>query len=178
MDYYAELDKRISLIKDMPVHDFTWTVVHRIPESIWKMPSSFRHHLPDERGEWGNAIHSLRVTDLSLVIADSLLVVGMQKDCLISAALLHDIGKRGLHGDASIIQTSRHPYLVREIIKSLGGIPGDWEAVLYPIECHMGKWSANNLPDFLSTKKADNSMILHLADCIVARWAEVIGTGG
>lgn len=175
MDYYAELDKRINLIQSMKLGAFTHRVVYGIPESIWKMPSSFRHHLPDERGEWGNAIHSLRVTDLCLVIADSLLIVNLQRDYLISAALLHDIGKRGLHGDTKMIQTAQHTILVRQMVETLGYNPEDWEEVLRPIEDHMGKWSRGQLPEFLKTKITDNSMVLHLADCIVARWTEVIG---
>jgi len=174
MDYLGELDKRAALIQDWELREFTCRVIHSIPESIWKMPSSFYHHLPDERCAWGNALHSLRVVDVCLILAECLLVVGIQRDSLISAALLHDIGKRGLRGDTKIIQTSQHPTLVREIVRNLGIAPEDWDTVFLPIKDHMGKWSKGELPEFLSTKVVDNSMILHLADCIVARWAEVV----
>lgn len=182
MNYLEELRKRANLIRSSRLNEFTLRMIDGIPQTIWSMPSSWKHHLLDERGEWGNAIHSIRVTDVSLIEADSLLMVNEPKDALISASLLHDIGKRGLNGDSKIIQTTDHPFLVRKLVESLGYNSTPYDDVLIPIESHMGKWTKGGpLPDFLRLKKlgessirvADVSMILHLADCIVARWEEV-----
>jgi len=170
-----ELDKRAKLIKDKELQGKVLRVIYGIPENIWKAPSAFYagHHLDDERQYWGNALHSIRVHDTCLIIASSLLVVGWQLDCLKASALLHDIGKRGPKGDTIKIMTSTHPYIVADIVKEYCNLELPKE-VLQPIEDHMGKWSRQELPDFLETKKADNSMILHLADCIESRLLEVL----
>ena len=169
-----ELDKRVELISDPDIKTFTLKAIHGIPENIWKQPSSWNHHLPDEREEWGNALHSLRVTDVCLMLADSLLIVGISRDYLLSAALLHDIGKRGLKGDTVKVQTRSHPFIVESMLTELNIRVENSNLIFEVIRDHMGRWTYGTAPDFLKTRLVNNSMVLHLADCIVARWAEIV----
>ena len=175
VDYYRELDKRVSLIQRLYLQKFVKEVVHKIPERMWSAPSSFYHHLDDERIEWGNALHTLRVVDTCLIFVDSLLIVDLQRDLLIAAAILHDIGKRGLKGDTFRIMTALHPFIVRDIVRDLDlpNPPQEIMLVFEIIEDHMGKWTTRSLPRFLGDKTFSPSAVLHLADCIVARWPEV-----
>lgn len=186
MNYLQELLNRANRIQSPRLKDFTQRVIQELPESVWKLPSSFYHHLPDERGEWGNAIHSIRVHDTAMILADSLLIHGESLDSLKSSSLLHDVGKHGPEGNLKIIQTSKHPFEVRDMVARLGFDPEVYQDVLIPIEGHMGRWTKNNLnwlPDFLTLKKiegesvkvVDNSMLLHLADCIAARIGDIGG---
>jgi hypothetical protein len=186
MDYFQELLKRAISINTPRLKEFTLRVIKELPESVWKLPSSFYHHLPDERGEWGNAIHSIRVCDTAMILADSLLVYGESLDSLKSATLLHDVGKHGPNGNLKIIQTSYHPFEVAGMIEVLGFDPKDYQDVLLPIEGHMGRWTKHVptwLPDFLKLQKigdtsfrvVDNTMLLHLADCIAARMGDIGG---
>ena len=164
-----KLDERVQQIVDLDIRDFTSKVVHGIPVAAWKLPSGKYHHYIDERGIWGVAIHSLRVDSVSTILADCYNLPQTSKDLLRSAALLHDIGKHGEKCELVYIPKD-HPYLVRKMIKALHLTSTYLPEILKIVEAHMGKWSI--IPVDIESNKL--IAMLHLADCLEARWPEEV----
>lgn len=139
-----------------------------------KLPASRSHHLPDEREEFGNTLHTLRVASLCKLIADAVSVEdgsALNTDILKSAACLHDVCRHGLLG---LSEESRpaHPYLVRELAREFNLTCDYFDDIMAVIESHMGRWGEKPV-----AFEIDTALALHLADCIVARWAEVMPDG-
>lgn len=178
-----DMDKLISCISSKSIRDFTKEMVHSA-SLAWQRPASLHHHLQDERGAFGNLLHGVRVASLCKIVAESVDVVfGLRDyayhlepnagDVLLSASILHDIDRYGLFGMADV-SVPNHPQLVREHASAHNLTCEHFELIMAVVEGHMGKWSQPT-PVSLSI---DACTALHLADLIVARWAEVMPSGG
>lgn len=183
-DHYklsADLDTLIMEIEDVSVRNFTTGMVNSV-SLTWQTPASRKHHLRDEREAFGNLLHSVRVASLCKLISSAVFVDlgsdslaaqvrGCVDDILLSAAILHDMCRHGLfsQSDASMPD---HPKLVRRHAVMCGLTCEHFNDIMSVIESHMGKWS-----DPPVTLSIDAHTALHLADCIVARWAEVMPSG-
>ena len=167
----TDLIKRQDRIQRTDIKEFTLEVIKRTPERAWKAPSSRDHHSLEERGEWGNLIHSIRVVDTAWILADIFALGSLDRDVLHSAASLHDIGKRGVDGKGIRI-VSNHPQLVRVMVENMDLTCEYKEQILFTIEKHMGRWGRQ--PTVFYGKVVDIAMLLHIADCIEARWTEVV----
>lgn len=171
---FAQLFSLTQAIKDDSIRAFTLAMIERAPSAVWERPASTRHHLLDEREKFGNLLHSVRVASLCRVIADAVEVFAdsdnsnIGADVLLSAAILHDMCRHGLFG---LSESSRpdHPRLVRILADQCDLSCGHMDEIMEAVESHMGRWSTNPVVFEISA-----SLALHLADCIVARWAEVI----
>jgi len=161
----GELRGEIDLIAALELRDCVHKAVHAIGVRAWQMPSSVYHHLPDERVEWGNLVHTLRVVRVCAVLSDILLLVQRERDILRSAAVLHDICKYGIDADAERILTI-HPLLVRQFLDREGIVCDP--LVLTCIESHMGRWGSERC-DWMASRQITLPFLLHIADCIVAR---------
>lgn len=139
-----------------------------------KLPASQNHHLPDEREEYGNMLHTVRVASLCELIADAVSIeVGDvdDVDILKSAAILHDACRYGLFGLSGKTRPD-HPRLVRVFAENYDLTCDNFSDIMDVIETHMGRWGQKPAAFEISA-----ALALHLADCIVARWAEVIPGG-
>jgi 23S rRNA maturation-related 3'-5' exoribonuclease YhaM len=166
-----KINEEVEKIQDNGARFFTKSIIQVVPERAWRLPSARDHHLSDERGEWGNAIHTLRVSRICDVFADILNLEQFQRDELKSAALLHDVAKHGPDATAPFIY-KQHPQLVRALIDRTGvGHHGIIESC---IEQHMGRWG--EVPcDWEREKRISLAFLLHAADCIEARIPTIIG---
>lgn len=156
-------------IKDESIRSFTLQVIKKSPTDSWKLPSSRDHHMKDECGEWGNAIHTLRVIKICDTLADILNLPISDRDILKAAAILHDSCKHGINAEAVFIY-KEHPQLVQGLIEKL-----ELEAPSFVMECinqHMGRWGRVNC-DWKSGQ-ITLPFLLHAADCIEARTEDII----
>lgn len=176
-DYHKlwnDLSQLVDQIKNESIKRFTIDMVHSASD-VWQRPASHSHHLLDERETHGNLLHTVRVASLCKLICEAVEVQSDtgydNEDILLSAAILHDMCRYGLFGSS---ETSRpdHPKLVRLFAEEKGLSCDHFDEVMEAVESHMGQWSEN--PVILVI---DPSTALHLADCIVARWAEVMPSG-
>jgi len=155
------------------IREWVSHILYSAPEAFSFQKASREHHLPDEREDHGNLLHTIRVAKTVTVICDILNITGVQRDKQIAAAVIHDLRRYGLNDecDSSI---SVHPQLVRLYLLDAGivykGANRYDDDILVIVEQHMGKWGTP--PIHLELGSA--SMILHLADCIEARLPEVL----
>lgn len=171
-----DLDKIADMIRNDSVRHFTKEMVFKSYANM-KLPASTRHHLLDEREEFGNLLHSVRVASLCVMISDAAEIdTGYSnpggRDVLLSAAILHDVCRHGLFGMA---ESSRpdHPRLVRVFADQWRLSCDYFDEIMRTIETHMGRWSQQPVAFSI-----DAGLALHLADLIIARWAEVMPPGG
>ena len=164
----------IEEINDKPIRDFTRRMVDSVT-CTWECPSSSAHHLPDEREDYGNLLHTIRVASICKLMSEAVMInihnCMNSDDILLSAAIIHDICKHGLYG-LEEKPSPDHPMLVRELAESKGLTCYRFNEIMEVVESHMGKWSENSIYLVI-----DASTALHLADCIVARWADIMPSG-
>jgi 23S rRNA maturation-related 3'-5' exoribonuclease YhaM len=157
----------INKIQDTQIKVFTLEVFKLIPEASWRMNSSRDHHLKDERGEWGNALHTLRVVSICDKLCDLLNYIQLHKDILKSAAILHDSCKHGINAEVPFIY-KEHPQLVKEVINKTTTFCPYRQMIIDIIGRHMGRWG--NVPyDWSDNRNITLSFLLHTADCIEAK---------
>jgi len=162
----AELFLLMSNITDPLLNTFTMVALQEAPSHFWHKPSSAGvHHPPDEHGDGGLALHSLRVARICRVLGES--VRGrLNTDVLLSAGILHDIGRYGL-GDEPVRYTlPEHPDIGAAYLRELGSDMSELvEEVARAVETHSGRWG-RILP------RDEVEWLVHYADCIAANYAE------
>ncbi len=167
----SELNARSRLIINPSIFGFVRKMLDLAPAAFYQRPASTRHHALDERKEGGNLLHTIRVVDMVLIIADVCVVRKREVDVLIASAVLHDMFRHGIDGKEEH-SCDDHPSLVREVAEAHSLTCDDYETILAGVENHMGRWRQGpNLPR-LTTPRLTLSNILHLADSIDARWLE------
>lgn len=164
----VELYSQIELISNPSIRNFVQDLVGLGRSSFFTRPASRNHHLPDERGESGNLLHSIRVIKIVLVIADACSVTEDVKNILVAAATLHDLRRYGPK-DEFDYSCENHPLLVRKMAEEHSLSCDYYELIMRIVENHMGKWGK---PPFAPNVGLDE--VLHLADCIEAHLPEVI----
>jgi hypothetical protein len=124
------------MIKDDDIKRFVLDTFEAMSSYNLSKPASRNHHPPDEREEWGGAVHLARVGRMVKIIADGLQLPDHTKDVLLSAALLHDSCRRGVDGAADYTLDS-HPLLVRVFCENMNIVCPD-KQIFDIIETHMG----------------------------------------
>lgn len=131
----------LANIVDPELRNFTQSTLDALSISIWQSRASKNHHLPDERGEWGNWLHTMRVTTNCQYLCEAFNITGMRRDELLCAAILHDCRRYGENDDMDYT-VNNHPALVRKFARQFyPDITDKMDDVFTIIEYHMGKWS-------------------------------------
>ena len=162
----VELNNRIRLISNVSIFNFVRKMLDVVPPAFYERPASTDHHALDERGECGGLLHTIRVIDLVLVMANSCNMNQIRKDILVAGASLHDSCRHGLDGKSEH-SVEDHPLLVRKLAEEHNLYCDCYDSIMGVIESHIGRWGK---PPF--TPYVDLETILHLADCINAHWLE------
>jgi len=151
-----ELHSIVHMIENDDIRNFTFSLLDKVSPLNWKKKASRHHHPEDERGKFGNLIHTIRVARAVVVLSEVTPLSAWDSDILKSAAVLHDCCRYGIDGEAEF-SVPEHPFLVRELAKKheLGALPQVFEV----IEAHMGRWGAPRFTPILELRTA-----LHLAD--------------
>ena len=178
MGQLTALINRANQIQDDEIRAVVIQAIYTVPTVTWSNRASHRHHLPDERREWGSRLHTCRVFDAAIFIAEIEGVDGIQLDIIKAGTMLHDIKKFGAHAEYSYTRDD-HPFLVRELVDSIDTNFKWKEEILLCVESHMGQWTKKDDEPapvhFNDELNGPMARIVHTADCLVARFAEVMG---
>lgn len=152
----------IDAIYDEELRDGTIrTFLDGCPPYFWEKPSSSsgKYHSPDERGEYGNWLHTKRVFARYVTLSSSLYeageISGYEREAGKSAALIHDMMKYGWLSSNNQHTVNDHDIIAAAVAKEIGDLPA---AVYKPIERHMGSWGEGPTPS------SQHEWLLHLAD--------------
>lgn len=174
-DLFSTLSETVNLIENDSIREFTKAMIDKAPAIVWERAASTRYHLLDERGDYGNLLHTIRVVSLCKVIMDAVEVApgntSLGRDVLLSAALLHDICRHGLFG-LDVSTRTDHPDLVLMHARQYGLTCDCFDDIMSTIGVHMGKWSPRPVSFTI-----DADLALHLADYIATHWTEVMNHG-
>lgn len=173
IDGESELRHRLPeiwLIDDDEIRGKTITTfLTACPDYFWELPttSTGKYHPRDERGEYGNWLHTKRVfmqyQSLARVDVEMGLLTEYEYDCGKSAALLHDMMKYGWPSHGNQHTQDDHDVIAADVAKHIGDLPSD---VYLPIHAHMAKWGEGKEPE------TRNEWLLHRADKAVSpEWA-------
>lgn len=148
------------------------TFLYGCPDYFWERPSSSsgKYHSIDERGEYGNWLHTKRVFAEFCNLAESWVKLGVITEQQVeegkAAALIHDMMKYGWPSEQNEHTIQNHDLVAAEVARDIGGLP---EEVCEIIERHMGPWGKGPDPE------DGIALLLHTADKSAARASNDIG---
>lgn len=142
----------IGDIKDADLKAFATELIANADDYFFVVPasSSGKYHPPFDLGDGGLVRHTRLVAYMARSLAESYCFSDYDTDCLIVAALAHDIKKQG-NGDTGHTVWD-HPILAMHYIQEIYGkmnfnVPADTiEKISNAVSSHMGKWG--NEPRF------------------------------
>lgn len=163
----------IDAIYDEELRDATMrTFMYGCPKYFIERPSSStgKYHSPDERGKYGNLLHTKRVFAEYANIAESWVELGVitpeQKEQGKAAALVHDMMKYGWPSEQNEHTVNDHDLIAAAVAEHIGGMP---DPVVRLIEVHMGPWGEGPNPE------APAERLLHTADKSASRQYNDVG---
>lgn len=148
------------------------TFMNGCPDYFWEQPSSSsgKYHSPDERGKYGNWLHTKRVFAEYANISESWVELGVitpyEKEEGKSAALIHDMMKYGWPSEQNDHTVNNHDLIAADVAEHIGEMP---DSVVRLIEVHMGPWGDGPNPETPAER------IFHTADKSAARASNDIG---
>ena len=152
----------IDAIYDEEIREATLrTFMKGCPDYFLTKPTSStgKYHSPDERGKYGNLIHTKRVFAAYANMSESYLevheITERQREAGKAAALLHDMMKYGWTSEGREHTTNEHDVIGAEVARHIGGCSNE---VYRLIHGHMGPWGEGPTPS------SENEWLLHLAD--------------
>ena len=142
----------IGDIKDADLKAFATELIANADDYFFVVPasSSGKYHPPFDLGDGGLVRHTRLVAYMARSLAESYCFSDYDTDCLIVAALAHDIKKQG-NGDTGHTVWD-HPILAMHYVQEIYGktnfnVPADTiEKICNAVSSHMGKWG--NEPRF------------------------------
>lgn len=142
----------IGDIKDADLKAFATELIANADDYFFVVPasSSGKYHPPFDLGDGGLVRHTRLVAYMARSLAESYCFSDYDTDCLIVAALAHDIKKQG-NGDTGHTVWD-HPILAMHYVQEIYGktnfnVPADTiEKISNAVSSHMGKWG--NEPRF------------------------------
>lgn len=176
LDDEGELHRRLPEIWDIDDDEIRQKTIdcflRACPDYFWERPttSTGKYHPEDERGEYGNWLHTKRVYIQYSNLAESDVELGVlsewERDCGKSAALIHDMMKYGWPSDGNEHTVSDHDIIAAEVAREIGDLPNE---VYLMCHAHMGPWGDGKTPEGV------NELLLHRADKAVSPDWSTIG---
>jgi len=163
----------IDAIYDEKIRDSVIrTYLKGCPDYFWKRPSSStgKYHSVDERGKYGNVIHTKRAFAEYCNIAESWVELGIikpiQKEEGKAAALIHDMMKYGWPSEQNDHTVNNHDLIAADVAENIGKVNPE---IVRLIKAHMGPWGEGPNPN------SKNQLLLHTADKSAARKENDVG---
>jgi len=171
-----ELLRRLPEIDEIYVDDVRDSVVRTYmdgcPDYFWERASSSsgKYHSVDERGKYGNWIHTKRVFAEYCNISESWvkleIITPEQKEEGKAATLIHDMMKYGWPSDQNNHTVRDHDLVAASVALHIGDARED---VVKQIATHMGPWGEGPNPE------TSQQILLHTADKSAAREKNDVG---
>lgn len=165
------LDNEVSQIEHIGIRRLVLQCLENAPSYFWEVPSSStgKYHPKDEFCAGGLVLHTKRTFYVSEELCRALSIKGVERDCVLAAAIMHDLCKQGFPKDEGYTvdghgylwsQLLRMSYTKQEIL-SMPFIQTISRLILY----HMGQYDLPYILDW-DDKLAT---IVHLSDYIASR---------
>lgn len=152
----------IDAIYDDEIRECTIrTFMKGCPDYFLTKPTSStgKYHSPDERGKYGNLIHTKRVFATYCNMSESYLegheITERQREAGKAAALIHDMMKYGWPSEGNEHTVNNHDVIAAEVARHIGDCPNE---IYLLIHGHMGPWGEGMLPE------NDRQWLFHFAD--------------
>lgn len=152
MKHYTQLLDEVNKIQDPGVRNFTVEAIQTVSHDNWSKRASSNHHPEDERGEYGNSIHTLRVIKLVRWLCEVCKKPQFDTDCCVSAAALHDVCRYGKFGLSNYTDPN-HPEIAVAFLKKIK--PETQQAIILDaVRHHMSQWGPSGYVPDISARDA------------------------
>lgn len=174
----------ITVERKYLVRDVIENCLLEVPDYFFTVPASTsNHHPPDERGKGGNVLHTKRVFSICNMLAKLATFQNggedLERDILLSAALLHDTLQYGIPPISEQKTDPYHPFYPYFYYNSKFRHPGEEDVIgqvkknirndiLLVVSLHMGRWTPF-VPFSYTDRQIRLGKILHKADYIASR---------
>lgn len=171
MNEQEQLYAEVELIKDEQLKVFTMAGLAITPNAFWHLPASKtgKYHPEQSLGEAGLVRHVLATIYFAKELYTCYNCTKHEKDIILSACILHDIGK-AMYEPHDIVAATALRYMYK----------GDYQpvfAAIYAVRWHNGKWSTG-ATDCERSERGEvafpdsftrTSQVVHIADYISSR---------
>lgn len=163
-------EKELELINDSEIRDFVEACLDHAPEYAFTIPatSSGKFHPDDEKGEGGSYLHLRKAGRVADDLCRNFNVTGYDRDCIIAAAIMHDLCKNGYPDDSGHTVAGHGSlwiHIVEEFVPKSDILKIDYIVKIGQlIGEHMGRW---DIPYHIATDTC--SLIVQIADYVVSR---------
>jgi hypothetical protein len=167
------LEGELKRLTDMRFRDYSLACIEEFPKYFWTAPASGtgKFHPEDENTEGGLVTHTRRVIRMCehLSVLHSLNYI--EKDVLLTAALLHDSYAKGLNSHSKNTSTDPyHPLYVPQKFPYMGFSDKyieekEYDEIMLAVVSHSGRYSVTK--SLNSDKKIPK--ILQVADYLASR---------
>ena len=158
---HKDLERFLGWIRPGELKEKVGEILEEVPLSNWAKKASKNHHPPDERGDWGNLIHTIRVLKVARFLSQHF---GKSEDKAIATSLLHDARRYGPDAEAEWT-LKNHADMAADLAREHGLD----EEIVEALKFHMSKWGTEYYCPELSLKDT-----IILADMIASQpWIEV-----
>jgi len=167
---HTTLNKEVSLIENGKIRTFVAQCLEKAPDYFWTCPSSStgKYHPADENTMGGTILHTKRVTRIAADLCFSMGVTSVEKDCVIAAAIMHDMCKLGYPEEGRWTAPGHGALWINvanKVIKSNVIIDSPTiQTIGRLIACHMGRF---DIPYVMADNKLDT--ILQVSDYVASR---------
>ena len=163
-------EEELKLIVDKDIQNFTRKCLGLAPAYFWEMPASMtgRHHPKDELVKGGQVLHVRKMVKVAEDLCLMYAVTPYERDCVLSAAIMHDLCKCG-YPDQMPHTLSGHGPLWIKVGEQVATQKQFMETpylhlIAKLISCHMGRF---DIPFLNSDDQLIN--IIQISDYLVSR---------
>lgn len=174
-------DTELQMIQNGQIRDFTLRVIEAAPEYWFTEPASStgKYHPAYATGDGGLIRHTKAaahiLNDLLNLEQFQVLYGDDERDCMLSAIILHDSVKHGF--GASSYTTVTHPLDAAKLVQDVaakGEVECSAELIEFICKCissHMGQWNSDyrSKKEVLPKPETMAEQLVHLADYLASR---------
>jgi HD superfamily phosphodiesterase len=126
---------------------------------------SLKFHPIDEAVSGGKILHTRRVFWMTYMLCESQAIFGADRECLLGAALIHDLWFRGVDDETTKMTVAGHERLVRTQTRQFVDRKY-YDQIISAAECHSGRWNDDKttIPPNMTFQR-----LIHTADYIASR---------
>ena len=174
--YRDEFKNQLKDIKSEIIKGLVVNALETINEKFYHAGASStgKYHPDYTAGDGGLVRHTKSVEYFAKYFTDNLDISVYEKDCILAAALLHDLCKSGLDWEQEFTAHD-HPLLVFRLLdlsKMNAVQERAWRDINNIIATHMGQWVTSNHSEIVLPKISNKAqMVLHWADYLGSRKA-------
>lgn len=166
----------LKYIKNNKIREFTEKVIENLPDYFFTIPASStgKYHPIYATGEGGLVRHTQAAVRIAIeLFTITPIYTSDEKDCIISALILHDGFKCGI--EKSQYTKHEHPLIMGNFIRESNELKEILdieliEKIASGVESHMGQWCTNKYSKtVLKTPQTKLENFIHWCDYLASR---------